>query len=265
LILAEGTLNYHEIILTRRPNGVRAVDMFVYTSGERLSETGQRALLLALPRDNQTLLASLSGKARASVRRFALLPDITELFHRGEYPRVLALYSSLPPDVRGDKAFKLIRVMAAQKVNEAEYMMAIDDYRRAFPNDPSTYLISVDAHILAGRFAEVHEALNRLDQQVGGDLYLQTLRAQAFLQEGKLPQAEQIAEKMLAENPRSVSAHWMLVFSSILSKRFETTVYLLGKLQDELGVPIGDLSLAPGYAEFAASPAFANWQASIRR
>jgi hypothetical protein len=265
LLLADNTLNYHELVLARGPQGVRTVDMFIYTSGERLSEATQRILLRKLPPETRALLAKLSGRNRAVARQYNVLPEVTEPFQRGEYERVLAIYASLPTELRHDKTVQVLRVAAAQKVNDAEYAAAMDEYMRIFPGDPSIYLMAIDAHILAGRFAQAHEALDRLDQRVGGDPYLQTVRAQAFLQEGNLPQVEQIAEKMLAENPRSVSAHWMLVFSSMLSKRFETTVYLLGKLQNELGVPLGDLSLAPGYAEFAASPAFAQWQSVIRR
>src|SRR5437763_9747662 len=57
LITSRGSLNYHEVIVARRPEGVRAVDFFIYASAERMSESMQRMLLMALPRDMQTRLA----------------------------------------------------------------------------------------------------------------------------------------------------------------------------------------------------------------
>jgi tetratricopeptide (TPR) repeat protein len=265
LLMSGSKLNYHEFVLARRPQGVRVVDLFVYTLGERLSESVQRFFLIALPRDQQTVLASMSGSARASLRRFASAAALSQTFMRGDNQRVLDMFASLPDDLRAEKAIQFLRVAAAQKVSDAEYAVAIDDYRKAFPQDPSIDLISFDSHIMAGRYAELHDALQRLEEQVGGDPYLQGVHADAFVQEGKLEQAEKIAREILAADPRNVDAHWTLVSVSLRSKRFETTAYLLAKLRDELGVPIRDLTQVPEYAEFVASTAFPRWQNSSRR
>jgi acyl carrier protein len=258
----EGAINYHEYRLIRRPRGARFSDVFIYASGERLSETMQRLLLTALPPDKQTILASLSGSAQASLRRALPLQDISLAFKRGEHQHVLAMYESLSPELRAEKTIQIFRVMSAQKVDEAAYSAAMDDYRAAFPNDPSIYLMSLDSHLLARRFKEYHDTLDRLNEQVGGDPYLEAMRANVLIMEGKFDQAKTIAQSMLAADPLSIDAHWLLVSLSLAQKSFEATRSLLTTLRDEIGVPLGDLTQVPEYAEFVASPEFAKWRAS---
>jgi thioredoxin-like negative regulator of GroEL len=101
-----------------------------------------------------------------------------------------------------------------------------------------------------------------LDKQLGGDPYLQFMRANAFIMDGKLDQAEQVAQQILATDPRNLDAHWILVSRSLSAKDFETTAAILTKIRDELGIPLADVTQIPEYAGFAASPAYKKWRAA---
>jgi tetratricopeptide (TPR) repeat protein len=259
---SDDSLNYHELVLANGSNGVRVVDIFVYVSGERLTETMQRMLLTALPADKQTLLATISGSAKASLQRAIPLRDMTAAFKAGDHARALTIYDSLSPALRNNKAIQVIRIMAAQKVDEQKYIAAIDEFRATYPHDPSIDLMSIDSYLFAKRFDDLHSALDRLDKQLGGDPYLQVMHANAFIAEKKLDQAEKIAHQILANDPRNLDAHWVLVACSLTSKDFETTAALLTKIRDELGVPIADLAKVPDYAEFILSPAYKKWKSS---
>ena len=258
----EGALNYHEIILDRRPRGIRIVDFFVYASGERISETMERMMMTALPPETQTLWGRISGSAKSALRRAAPLNDMVEAHKAGNYPRALEIFDSLPPELRADKGVQLIRVMSAQHVEAEVYRQAMDEYVAAFPNDPSMDLMSVDAHLMAGRFQEAHESIDRLDRKVGGDPYLQFMRGNLFLQEGKHDEANRQAEQILRSDERDLDAHWLLVAISLEKKEFQDTAKLLTKIRDELGMPLGDLRQLPDYADFVASPEFEAWQAA---
>jgi len=256
------TLNYHEICLARRARGVRAVDLFVYTSGERTSETMQRIMLTALPPDKRTIWASVSGSAKQSLQRAASLKEMTDAFQRGESQRTLDLYQSLPPELQREKAIQIIRLLATQKIDETAYATALDEYLTLYPADPSVHLMSIDAHLIAKRFDDARQAIDRLDKQVGGDPYLQIMLGNTLLLEGKLDLAEKVAHDRLAADGRDVDAYWLLVSLSLTRKSFTTTAELLTKIRDDLGVPLADLAQLPDYADFVRSPAFAQWQKS---
>lgn len=259
---AENAINYHEICLARRAKGVCAVDLFVYASGERMSQTMQRIMLAALPPDQRTLWASVSGSAKRSLQRVMSLKEMTEAFQRGEAQRTLDMYQALPRELQQEKAIQLIRVLATQKIDETAYAAALDEYLAAFPADPSVHLMSIDAHFLAKRFDEVREAIDRLDKQVGGDPYLQIMRGNTLVLEGKLDLAEKLAQDCLAGNARDLDAHWLLVSISLQRRDFPTTARLLTKIRDELNVQLADLTQLRDYAEFVASPAYGQWQKS---
>jgi hypothetical protein len=176
LVGSDGVLNYHEILLSRRPQGIRAVDLFVYASGEQLSVTLLRAILTLLPPDKQTQLAGLSESAAAALREVSRLEYMNKAFNREEYENVLAMYASLPNELRASKPLQAMRLSAARKVNEAEHAAALDEYQKTFSNDPSPYLKWLHPLQRAPRHAELQHALTRLDELVGGDPYLQVVR-----------------------------------------------------------------------------------------
>lgn len=179
LVDSDGLLNYHELHLVRRPQGIRAVDLFVYASGEPLSVTLQRTLLTLLPPDKQSRIANLSKSCAASLHEVLTLDYMHRPWRSGDYESVLAIYESLPKELRATKSLQAIRLSAARKVSEAEHAAAIDEYRKIFPDDPSTYLKYLHPHLPTPAYADFYCALDRLDEFVGGDPYLQALRASA--------------------------------------------------------------------------------------
>ena len=77
-LMGENTgLNYHEFILVKQPDGqVRAVDVYLATSGEYLSETYRRGFACAAAASSSKTLARLSPSEGEFVRH---IPDVQEM------------------------------------------------------------------------------------------------------------------------------------------------------------------------------------------
>lgn len=260
---ADGGLNYHEHCLARRGGAVRAVDIYILMSGERLAESMQRMLLTAMPPDQLDVLARLSGKHKEFLKHATTFKQMTDAMKAGENQQAMELYQKLPPILQENKMVQVLRVMAAARLEDAEYLQAIDEYRRLFPGDASIDLISIDSYLMRKQWLDAHQAIDRLDAAVGGDPYLQFIHGNLHVQEGDLEAARTRAETLLQRDTLDQDAHWLLISISLARKDHAQTAKYLAKMRDELKVELGDLTQVPDYAEFIRSPEYAEFKKSI--
>jgi hypothetical protein len=263
VLMADGRLNYHELCLARRGGRVCVVDLYNYTSGERMSESLERTVIAAMPPENLGLIGRLRGADKQALADMKTMQQMAAGVQSGQSAQALADYGRLPKHLQAMKMVQLLRILAAQGVDDTQYLAAIEEYQRLFPGDPSVELISIDGHILRKEWQAAHDALDRLDQAVGGDPYLQVLHGNTYVLEGDHEQALQRAKTMLAASPRDENAHWLLVSVSLARRDDAETARLLTILRDELKVAIGDLTQLPDYADFVRSPEYDAWKRSI--
>ena len=245
--------------LARRSGAIKAVDIYFHLSGERLSETMQRLLLAAAPTEDLSMMGRIRGRDREILTNVKVLNEMTQAVRAGNSARALELYRTLPETLQHTKPVLLIRLIAAQGTNEEEYLASIDAYRAAFPGDPSLHLVSIDALTVRKQFAEAHAALTGLDEAVGGDPYLHSVRGNLYVMEGKYEQAETIVQLLLENDPRDLDAHWLQISIAVGLKDHSRTAELLTKVRDELGVTLVDLRELPDYSEFVKSAAYEEW------
>ncbi len=257
LLLPEGTLNYHEMVLVRDQTGfIRARDIYVYTSGEYFSETIQRLYLLAAASD-PGVLERISGKKNAFVEA---LPDyklMMEKVRAGDGKAAVALYRRLPEQLRKQKSVLLAYVSASSKIgDDAAYASAMDEMRATFPNDPGLDLMSIDSYLLKQKYDDALSAIDRVDKAVGGDPYLDVLRSNINLQRGDLVKAQAHAVSACDREPLLLGGWWSRVSVALARKDFAETARLLKHIRNEMGVQLSDLTKIPEYAEFVRSDAY---------
>jgi tetratricopeptide (TPR) repeat protein len=256
---AEAGLNYHELCLVRRPGGVRCVDAYVAFSGEHLSESVRRLIIVALPKEKPDLVSRLIGRDRDTWENAEALKEILAAHTAKDSQRVLRLFRKLPDSLRTTKLMLLMRLLAAANIDNDEYLQAIDDYVELYPNDPSLDLIMLDAYALRRQFTEAHRTVDRIDRAVGGDPYLRIHHLSFYVQEKNYPAAEKLIDELLGENPDDQGVHWLRVSMSLDKRQFDETARLLTEMEGRFGLVFEDLTTIPEYAEFVQSPAYRKW------
>jgi len=258
--LADGSLNYHDFLLTRKPDGQAiAADIYIFVAGEPLSESVRRMFLPLVREASKSFLARLTEKENDFVAHVDEFRKMTEMTRTGQYDAVLKTYQSLPVSMQQDKSILIIRLSAAAQVNEEEYMRAIADFRRHFPSDPALDLMLIDWFVLKRDFAKARERIDRLDQAVGGDPLLNVIRANTFLEENRYDEATRYARKVAEIDDLKEQATWVLVAVSLAQGHFAETSRLLDALVRDCGVEIGDLTTIPEYAEYVKSAEYKDW------
>jgi hypothetical protein len=200
LIDAQGAFNYHDFIVEVIGNQTRAVDVDVLVSGEPLSATVGRLLLPLVAEQSKGVLERLKGRDADYVTHMKKMREMNDAIPSN--PRAaLAIYRQLPVKMQQEKAVLINRIRAASTLEEPEYLAALEEFRKLFPNDVAVDVMSLDYFILRKKYPEALEALNRVEAREGADAYLNVMRANTLFLNEDIDRAIDAALKAVAAEP----------------------------------------------------------------
>jgi tetratricopeptide (TPR) repeat protein len=166
----DGSLNYHDIELTRSGNETKIADMFIYTSGELFSETMNN-----LYRQMKTMMSK--GETSFEDRWLLEMPRLKQKLNSGEYEEAMEIFDRLPEKIKKMKAVQLTHIMIASGLDDMDkYAAAIDEYTRLYPNEPNMHLILLDSYIMKQQYDEALHSVNELDRMIDKDPFLDYYR-----------------------------------------------------------------------------------------
>ncbi len=260
LITSELGINYHDFILCRSPDGRLGLeDVYVVATGELLSQTLRRLLLPAAAEMNRGLLAELRGTDKTFLNNLPRVKSMIAAVQAGNAGEAIAIYRSLPPELRAHKVIALQYIQAAALLGDADYAAAIQEFRRLFPGDPALDLLSIDYFRLNKQFDEAVRCVRNVHAAVGGDPYLRSMEGTLLAEGGKFKEAREASEKAIAEAPKLEDLYWARIDIALRAKDHPDTLNWLKKVVEECDIAIADLTAEADYAEFVKSPQHAEW------
>jgi hypothetical protein len=266
---ANSGVNYHDFVLARSPSGVvRAVDLYVFLSGEMISQTFRRMYIPTAAHESRGILSrltGLSGPEKEFVENFPKFEQMANALREQKFQSVIDTYNQLPAGLKKDKTFLLLRFQAAQGLDEKTYASAIEDFRTYHPSDPCVDMLSIDYFLLKKQYPRALECINRLDKAVGGDPYINVLRAGLHLEQGDLDAAERDARKAIEQEPTLSGGYMTMVTVSAGKKHYDETLAMLKTLHEKFHVRFDDLAQSEALADFVKSPQYQEWLAYERK
>jgi tetratricopeptide (TPR) repeat protein len=258
-LVSSSGVNYHDMELAPAADGKsqRVVDVFIYLSGEWLSDTMRRAFM--------TVLAHEKGDGMSSAHRayIASLPRIAELstaMRNNEHARVLAIYTTLPAEVQKERNVMLVYYQAASKSGDAEYARALDAIQKAFPKDPALDLLLFDDYFLKKNYDGALAAIARVRRALGGDAYLDFLEGNVHYAKGDHTAAKTRLERAIHTERDLAEPYWTLITISIEQRAWDETARLLERVELDARVELQDVAQVAEYAEFVKSKAYQTWK-----
>lgn len=255
-------LSYQEFLLARENDGrIKIIDCYAYFTGENLSTTLRRGFIEVAGNSNRNLLERLTGSEREFVKYAPKIQQITAAMRSGQQQQALALIGELPAGLRKNKSVFLIRIQAAQAVDEHEYEKAVGEFRTAYPDDPCVDMLSIDYHILRKEYPKALECIDRLDRSVGGDPHLEVQRAGTHSLSGDKDAAQRDLDRLIEKEPAYVDAYWSKVSIALSANQYDEVLNLLKTIRTKFVLEPGDMTKVPDYKGFIASPQYQEWLA----
>jgi hypothetical protein len=256
-----GGVNYHEFALRRGPAGaIRLVDVYVSMTGEWVSQTFRRAWLAVIGGSGGAWpLGHLLQGESDLVKHLPQIQAMQKLTREGLYAQALDAWMRLPLALHSDKSLLVQRVQIAAKLGEKEYGEAVDAFFKYHPNDPALDIMLIDACFNRKQWDAGLAAIRRLSLAVGGDAYLDFLRANFLYSKGEYAVAKQALGEAITREPTLVNPYWTLVKIAIDEKDNAEIARVLTVLEKERGVKLNDLKGEQTYAEFRKSADYKKW------
>lgn len=259
-LLPEAGVNYHDLLLVKGDDGrVRIGDIQVFLSAEDLSTTFRRFYVAMVAEQNRSFLEKLSGKNAAFAEHMGDVQAMSASIRSGQPGAALKTYKSLPEALQADKAVLLVRYQAAVEEGEAECIQAVRDFKRHHPNDACIDMLSLDLYSSTGEYDKVLECIDRVDESVGGDPYLNVLRAGALSAAKRFDEAMAAGKAAIEAEPDMIQAYWEVIAVALQKKDFAEVSRWLDQVAADFEVEFEDLKQIPEYAEYVKSPEYQKW------
>jgi hypothetical protein len=261
-----GGFDYVEFTLADDGNGgSMAVDIDVCGDGGSVAQKLRRYFLSLSSDASKNLADKLRGNDRAYVQHKSEVESLQDCFARGENKKALELFAALPPELKKESGLLHLRLDAARAVSNEEFQSALEEARTLRPNDPTLELVAFDHFQLTRRADDAMNSLQRLDEAIGGDPYIDWLRANLWRVQGDAKQAREACVRALAKDPKLVDAHWTLLALSVEEPNYDATLAELKRMDATFDIDWSDLPKTPAYAEFVKSPQWAEWKLWLAR
>ena len=258
----EGAVNYFAFIVDRRATGsLKWVDVYIYLTGETMTESTRRAVLPMVANMKKNLLDKLTSRESDYVQNFPKMTRATQLIQGGKFAEALAELERLPETVKRERFVLTLRLRAAQPLSEAEYLKVITAWEKAYPDDPSLDLISIDGDVMRKDYAGAIKRIDSLSQRLGGDNYLNFLKGNMQMMAGDNDVARLTARAVLAAEPTLTSAWDTLLTISLNEHKYAETVALLiefeAKFPGAKMKPV--IATNAAYADFRTTQEYRDW------
>lgn len=265
LMVPEGGVNYHDFVLSKGSNGqCRGIDVHLFLSGEFLSTTMKRMMLVLTGGQDRGLLGRLTGQNQLLVKHQNEVLSMINAVQARNFPEAVRVYKTLPENLQHEKSLMLIVMTAAQGLgDDTEYQNILANFRKQHPDDACIDFLSIDYFVTKQEYPEALAAIESVSKSVGGDPYLEFMAGNVHFMAENTQEAEKLFQLAIDHEPTLQDSWWSLVTVSLKKQDFEQTLELLKKIDQQFQIEWADLTQQADYAGFTASPQHAEWLAYL--
>lgn len=259
LLSGDDGLTYHDILLTRYPDGhIGTDDLYDFSKGEMMSRLNKHATLVSLVDIHPELRSQMTADDLLYNKHMDVSPVIMRDVLAGRYKDALTTFRTLPAEVQKLKTYHLEGLRAAQGTGEEEYLAEMERFIRKQPDDDAALLLAIFYSLIKKQCDNALKAIDRVDKKVGGDPYLLVLRSEALLDAGRYAEARTAAENAIKESPKLLQAYWARVTVALKEKNHaDTLVWLKRAIESSGATPdAANMENDQTYAEFVKTPQF---------
>lgn len=254
-----GGVDYMDILPARRGGRVVAEDIHSAANGELATETGRRLQLKVAAEQHHGPPGHPPSAAKLWVPNVPKINAMYKASIERKYAEAVRIYRSLPEEIRLNKSMFLRYLWNAEAVSDAEFLLALDGFRRQFPGDPALAFQDVDYYCLTRSFDQALRSIDKAEQAIGGDPYLNALRAKLLVKAWRHKEARAAADKAIEEEPTLTHGYWGRISVALAETHHADTLKWLQKLVENTGQKVGDLRQDPEFAVFVRSPEYRDW------
>ncbi|MEM6685712.1 MAG: hypothetical protein AAF617_08000 [Bacteroidota bacterium] len=215
-------LNYHDYQLSYEDDEFKLQDVFIYATGQYLSETYQDLYQLSITSEDINV-------NRERLESMTFLALYKKLARRKNYKKAFKLINTLKGEFTKKKIYFITKIKIASQINQVFHLEAIDELLKNFPNDPTTKLMAVDYFIMLKDYNATMQLLEEI-QGTTEDVFIEYIRGNAAWQFQDYEVSEKAYANTIREYPNFENAKLNLMYLYDFLKKHEDNIVLLNSM-----------------------------------
>lgn len=179
LYAKNGGMNYHDYELDEKDGKVVINDLYVYATGQTLSESLANIVATTLHGNSSSSGAKTQTDLLAAARDYLA---------QGEDQKALEACEQMSDDWKKTKIWQVLHLTAAVGLDADAREQAMRDYQKAFPKDPPLSLLMISPYYERQEYDKAMDCVNQLDKDVN-DPALNVMRGNLYSAEEKYDDA----------------------------------------------------------------------------
>jgi hypothetical protein len=200
--LGEGGYEYALLIVEARAATPRVADIFLATSGQRLSDTlGAATQMFTAP--DESVIGKVFGLATVDQELAGMFRTIGRLRLLGRADEAYSLIVQLPEEIRNHRVMLNMSLTLALPLGEDVYREELARLARYYGDDPTAAFALIDHYFYEGDTESAMEAILSMERAFGADAAMAQLKAGVALEDGDLARARGYLEDGIELEPEN--------------------------------------------------------------
>ena len=246
-------LNYLRCTVVRDQRDTIVVsDVYPFASAQSLCEAARWVTITLIVTRFESAGVSRTGSERETVALAKTMHNIGKARVRGDYAEIMRLQETLPKKMRRSKACLVNRILAAQEVDEKEWLAAIEEFKACYPGNGSLALLMIGYYTTRQEYDKALESVETLDAEVD-DPYLNLVRATIHSMKQDSAAAKRYVDTFITDFPQLIDGYELRATIALGQRDFPAVTKALKVLHREFGVDPVALTNLPCYAPYKKS------------
>lgn len=173
----ETGMNYHDFRIHKKDGEMQFSDIYMYTTGENLSETISRLMSYTLPK--KKILGLIESPIEDGVLD---LMKVAKHKKVGDFEKAYQVLDGITSRISKDKFFLIFKSLIASNVDDDKYLQALEELMTTYPDDPTIALNKIDYLIYKGNYFEAIQIIDFLQEDTEDD-FLNFMKANVAFQD----------------------------------------------------------------------------------
>lgn len=239
-LFMKGSVNYHEYKLIEKEGKVAIGNMFVYFTGQTISETVVQNISSQMG-NNVSLLKAVHNSYRNKDDNQHFI-NMLGFVQSGDIESAHAEYDLMSPEFQKSRSVQIMYLQVSQREEGNAYGEALENFRKLFPNDPCLSVLGIDYYFTQRNYLMALRSVDQLDSLVH-DPFLSMYRSNCMNMLGRGDSAITYIKRDLPKikgGPKDF-CYRNLFLLEINSNKIDDAAAVLVEMRDSSGIKRPDL------------------------
>lgn len=224
LFSEEEGINYHDFQLVFVDGEFYIQDIYIYVTGENLSDTANLIYLMSMPKN---LFEKIIFGNNSKEMKHLLNAVTSQKANKNK--TALQHLNLIEGNLKHSKIYHVVKILITSVLSDTDYLEAMQDMLKDYKDDPTSYLLSIDYYVMLEKYDKAIEAIEKLEKDTG-DSFLNYMKGNIAYTNENYKDAISYFEIVIDEYPTYDTPKFSLINSYTIQSNYTKCVSVLDQI-----------------------------------